>query len=102
MSDEQNGELLSALKEMTQTRGWQLFVEHLKAEWGPEGYGREMQRALASIPAGPDRAYEIARLAEQVDATAKAVNQIIVWPKEEMKRLTPPPVSRNPLRRITR
>jgi hypothetical protein len=89
VENEQAGEVLSALKEMTQTRGWSLFVDHLKAEWGPQGYGRRMQEALSSVPAGPDRVYEIARIAEQVDATARAVNALVEWPKDEMKRQTP-------------
>ncbi len=82
-------EALPALRELVQSAGWQLLKAQALAEWGPAGYGREMQRALASVPVGPDRPYELARIAEQVDNTAKAVNALIRWPDEEIKKLAP-------------
>jgi hypothetical protein len=90
------------LKELVQSEGWRLLVEQAKREFGPEGYGRAMQRALSSIPQGPDRAYEIARVAEQIESTAKAVNDLIKWPKEEIARLAPKPESRRPFASLRR
>ena len=98
-----DGSELSALVDLTQSEGWRLVLGYLRAEWGPEGYGRKMQAELSKVAAGPDRAYEIARLAEQIDATSEAVNLIASWPDERVKQLREPSKSRAPfaaLRRI--
>lgn len=81
--------VVGALRELVQSRGWQLLKEQADREYGPAGYGREMQRALASVPAGPERPYELARLAEQVDNTARAVQALVKWPEEQIAKLTP-------------
>ena len=96
---------LAAYKDLLQSLGWKLLKAHADHDWGPAGYGVQMQRALASIPQGPDRAYELARVAEQVDATAKAVNALIEWPEQAVKLLAPEKPSRQPfagLRRMGR
>lgn len=80
---------LGALRELLVSRGWHLLKVQADREWGPEGYGRRMQEALAKVPAGPDRAYEIADVAERVDATARAVHQIMRWPSEQLRELAP-------------
>jgi hypothetical protein len=87
--DEQTPESIeSALRELVQTPGWQLLMAQADVEWGPTGYGRRMQEAIATIALGPDRAYQIADVAERVDATARAVTDILAWPKEQIRRLT--------------
>lgn len=92
---------LTALKDLVQSAGWKLLKEQARHEWGDIGYGRRMQEALSSIPAGPDRQWEIARIAEQVDATARAINAIIAWPTQEIAKHAPGKVSgRNPFRRM--
>jgi len=90
VSDEtpDRSEIVSALRDLVQSRGWQLLLARAKDDHGPAGYGREMQRALSQIPAGPDRAWEVARVAEQVDATARAVNAILSWPDQQIAQLT--------------
>lgn len=93
---------LTSLKELVTSPGWLLLVAQAKAEHGPEGYGRAMQAALSSIPQGPDRAYEIARVAEQVEATARAVNALIKWPSEQIARLSPKMPSRRPFAGLRR
>jgi hypothetical protein len=103
--DEQVDSVDVALKDLIQSEGWRVFKAAVDNEWGPLGYGREMQRALSSIPPGPDRAYELARVAEQVEATAQAVHQIIAWPTEELKRRsakTAPPRGLDRFRRLAR
>ena len=80
--------IVGALSDLLSSEGWRIFREAVNASWGPVGYGLEMQRALSSIPAGPDRAWEIAQIAERVEATAQAVNGLIAWPAEEIKRRT--------------
>ena len=94
--------LIGALRDLVQSEGWRLLKAQCDTEWGPAGYGRRMQEALAQVPAGPDRAYEIARVAEQVDATARAVNALVTWPTEEIKRLSPSQKSANPLQALRR
>lgn len=78
-----------ALRDLVQTEGWRVLKAQADNEWGPQGYGRRMQEALATVPNGPDRPYELARIAEQVDATARAVNALIGWPAEEISRRSP-------------
>lgn len=85
MAEEQDS-ITAALRDLVSSEGWRIFKEAAEREWGASGYGREMQHAITAIPHGPDRAYELARVAEQVDATARAVNQIIAWPTEELAR----------------
>lgn len=82
-------DLLPALRDLMQSAGWQLLKAQAEREWGPVGYGAAMERAIVSIPNGPDRPYELARVAEQVHATAKAVHALMVWPEEQIKQLTP-------------
>jgi hypothetical protein len=95
-------EELTALNELRQSAGWRLFLAHLDQEHGPAGYGRRMQRALSEIQPGPERAYEVARVAEQVDATARAVNELVKWPEERIRLLTPEPASRRPFAALRR
>ncbi len=84
---------LVALKDMIASRGWELLMAHAKREHGPEGYGRTMQAKLSAIPAGPDRAFEIAQAAELVDSTARAVNALMEWPAQQIRALTPKALS---------
>lgn len=95
---------LAALKDLVHSPGWKLLTAQARHEWGPEGYGIQMQQALANIGTGPDRAYELAAVAEKVDATARAVNALIAWPEEQIAKLGPKPKGRpfEALRRITR
>jgi hypothetical protein len=83
------GEIAMALRELLASPGWQLLEQQIAREWGPEGYGRRMQEALSRIKPGPDRAYELAAVAETVEATARAVEQIRRWPAEQIKALSP-------------
>lgn len=101
-ADDPRAHQLVVLHDLVQSEGWALLVAHLKQEWGPDGYGRKMQTALAGIPAGPDRAYAIERVAEQIDATARAVNEIVEWPAIQMRALTPSASSRRPFASLRR
>lgn len=93
---------IAALRDLLSSPGWQLLREQAAKDWGPAGYGAQMQAALASVPQGPDRAYEIARLAEQLDNTCQAVNRIIAWPTEELHRLEPVKESTRPFNKLRR
>ena len=79
----------SALRDLVQSEGLKLFDAQIAEEWGPSGYGRRMQEALAQVPNGPDRAFEIAAVAERVDATARAVEAIRRWPYEQISKREP-------------
>lgn len=103
MADEEPSDpVLGALRDLLQSEGWRLLKAQAADEWGPVGYGRQMQRALSAIPNGPDRAYELARVAEQVDATARAVNALIAWPTEELTRRAPTQRSHRPFASLRR
>lgn len=105
MNDEQedltNGEL-TALRDLVQSQGWTVLKAHFEREWGPSGYGWRIQDALSQIPQGPERAYEVARIAEQVTATTKAMNEMIAWPSERIAELQSPKPSRAPFARLRR
>ncbi len=103
--NEQTDPIVSALKDMLQSEGWRIYREACDHEWGPSGYGRRLQEGISTVQVGPDRPYELARIVEQVDATAKAVNAVLKWPAEEVARRAAPKPSTRPfdaLRRMTR
>lgn len=98
-------EQVAALKELLQSTGWKMLLEYANELTGPIGYSRSMQRALSSIPAGPDRPYELMRATEQIQAVAQAVTRVTNWPAEALAQLTPKKSSGMPfemLRRVTR
>lgn len=88
MSDNEPDPIAGALRDLLQSEGWRIFKQAADEQWGAVGYGREMQRALSTVPHGPERHYELARVAEQVEATAQALHRILSWPAEEIKRRT--------------
>ncbi len=94
-----------AYAELVQMPGWQLFVATARQEWGGEGYGRKMRAALASVPPGPDRPYEVARVAERIDDQATAINNLLSVPAERIKAVAATVAPSRPfeaLRRLTR
>jgi hypothetical protein len=105
MSDERSTEeQIAALRELLESTGWKMLLEYANDLTGPIGYSRSMQHALASIPAGPDRPYELMRATEQIQAVAQAVTQVTNWPAEALAQLTPKKhsVPFEMLRRVTR
>lgn len=85
-----------ALKDLLDSEGWKLLARHAADEWGDVGYGQRMKAAVRAIAQGPDRVYELARVAEQVDATKAALDEILNWPFQELQRLTPQTKRRMP------
>lgn len=101
MSDsDEKDPVVAALQELLHSEGWKIFKAAADAAWGPTGYGYEMRQTLATIPAGPDRSWEIAQAAERVEATAKAVEKIIAWPTEEISRRTTASVPARPFAKL--
>lgn len=101
-STEQDGGELAALRDLVQSEGWKILRLHAGSEWGPIGYGERMRKALTAVANGPDRAYEIAQHAEQVEATSKAVDELIAWPTARIKALEAPAASRQPYAMLRR
>jgi hypothetical protein len=97
-----SGSALLALRDLVQSDGWQLLTAYARAQWGPEGYGRRMQAAIATVPHDADRPFEIARVAQEVDAVARAVNEIVAWPESQIRALAPKPESRRPFHNLRR
>jgi hypothetical protein len=93
---------LAAFKELVQSIGWRLLKAHAAHDWGPEGYGRQMQAALVKVPQGPDRAYELAQVAERVEATSQAVNAVMTYPEEQIRLLSPEKASKRPFNALRR
>jgi hypothetical protein len=97
-------EIANALRDLLQSRGWQLLKEQAEREWGPAGYGRRLEEALATVDAGPDRAYAVTETVDRVRATARAVSQILAWPSEQLRTAAPAkqPSAFERLRRVHR
>lgn len=95
-----------ALKAMVESDGWKIMTRRSADEWGYVGYGLKMKAALDSLPLGPDRVYEVARIAEQVTATKTAIDEIMAWPTQELddlhKKLKPEARSRRPFAALRR
>lgn len=101
-SSEVDVERIAALKDLLESPGWKLLTRHGADEWGEVGYGRRMREGVRNVPQGPERAYELARIAEQVDATKSAIDEILNWPIEELRRLTQPASPRGPFAGLRR
>ncbi len=96
---------LLALRDLLRHRGFEMQWAHAKQEYGPEAYGRKLQAAFAAIPPGPDRAYQMEKVTDEIGAMFKAVNELMEWPLQEVKRRAPERQSKRPfdaLRRISR
>lgn len=100
--DRSPANIVAALKDLIQSDGWKLFVAQLEHEWGPAGFGREVQRVTAAIPPGQENAYEIADAVKRVQMTAKAVNDLVKWPEEQIRALSDPRVDRRPFAALRR
>ena len=77
-------DITEALDALLKSSGWQLFRAHYDAEWGPRGtrYTSELEKALDL--ADPALAASQAR---QIVSARKAIEQLMVWPSEELARL---------------
>lgn len=105
IEDRSTEEQIAALKDLLQSTGWKMLLEYANDLTGPIGYSRSIQQALAKIPNGPDRPYELMRATEQIQAVAEAVTRVTNWPSEQLAQLTPKKASGMPfemLRRVTR
>jgi len=69
------------LDDLTKHPGWQLFKEHARKQWGPEGYGRKMKQALA-INNGIEQAVTI----RSVDYASTEINALLTWPEAMAKK----------------
>lgn len=94
--------VIGALSDLLQSEGWRLLKTQAEREWGPSGLGRRMSEAIASVGTGPDRQYELGQVAEQTYTTANAVNALIAWPSEELRRRQPPAPARRPFAGLRR
>ena len=78
-------ELAGQLESLLTHPGWQLFLDHVEADWGPAGvkYQSELDKALNLLD---DNA--AASQARQVRAGRKIIETLLAWPAEELARLT--------------
>ena len=94
--DQDPAERVAALKDLVQSPGWALLTRHAADEWGEVGFGRRMRAAVTQVQPGPDRVYDLARVAEEVTATKAAMDAVLNWPFQELQRLAAPQKSRIP------
>jgi hypothetical protein len=91
-------ELIPVLRDLLHSDGWTWFTDYVAKEWGPAAYGRKINAALSTIPAGPDYPYEVAKVTQQIHAECEAINALVKHPSELLKRLT----DKTPARRFDR
>lgn len=101
-TEDTGAERAGALKDLVESEGWKLLARRAADEWGEVGYGRRMRLAIEQTQQGPDRVYEVARIAEEVTATKRAIDEILNWPFQELQRLKPAPKSRRPFDALRR
>ena len=94
MSDD----LKTALEDLIHAPGWLLFKEHARKEWGPEGYGRKVQTAIAT----KSGTAELAPAVEQIHATTREINELMKWPEQQLKKAAPKDVGPMPMQRVGR
>lgn len=71
-------------EELLKSPGWQRFVGYARKQWGPEGYGVRIKRAIGEAKsAGIDLAEAVAR----VDAANDEINKLLSYPKERAEAL---------------
>lgn len=92
--DDDQPALVGALKDLLQSPGWHWLCQQAEQDYGPAGYGRRLNAAVAEIPNGPDQPYEIAAATKRIHEECRAVNALIKRPKEELDRLTIKPDTR--------
>jgi hypothetical protein len=79
MTDEQQ-----ALDSLLTHPGWLLFRQHVKAQWGPEGYARRLKQEVTNA-IGKDQSVEAAL--KMVDFANNEIDQIQAWPLLRLKQI---------------
>ena len=73
-----------ALEGLLTHPGWLLFRQMCRAQWGAEGYGRQVKRAIATAR---EKHTDVAHAVEAVDFANDQINSLLSWPSEEVRRL---------------
>ena len=69
-------EARSALEGLQTHPGWLLFKQEAKRRWGPEGYARELKRAIGvAIEKGKNAEAAI----ERIDYAQDEINALLTW-----------------------
>lgn len=77
-------DVTDTLESLLASEGWRLYTEHVKAEWGPGGYGRKVKQALTDARA---RNEDAAAAVDKVDYANEQIGDVIGWPRQELARL---------------
>lgn len=83
--DEETGEA-RALRELLESSGWAILKRAIDQQWGPRAYGLKMRALLRQVQ-GDTRQQEVARQADQLEATCNAVDEVIAWPAQRLRQL---------------
>jgi len=96
VADEQDDDapLPIALRDLVLSDGWRWLCQQADLEAGPAAYGKRINAAIAAIPAGPNREFEVSAAIDKIHASCEAVNALIAKPKEMLQRLTETPKKR--------
>lgn len=87
-----------SLQDLVTSKGWLVFKEHARKEWGPEGYGRKVSQVIASNTG----TLQLAPAVELIHRATEEINQLLRWPEDELKRLEPKPEHVPSMQRVPR
>ena len=88
-----------SLQDLVTSKGWLLFREHARKEWGPEGYGRKLARVMDNFASKP---VELTAELQKVHTATLEIDALLAWPDHELKRLEPKPEPTLSLHRVPR
>ena len=75
-----------ALQDLVTSKGWLLFKEWARVQWGPEGYGRQIAGVMHRYADNTDKlAVELGK----VHYATEEINALMKWPDEQLKKGEP-------------
>lgn len=90
------------LRELVQSEGWKLFLEHVEATWGADAQLQKIDAAHRELEPGNEAGERMTAL--QIRAAAKSIQRLVSWPAEKIG-MNQAPARRTPFelfRRIAR
>jgi len=76
-----------ALAALVTSDGWRLFTEYVREAWGPAAYRQRCRSEIAKLRRTADLDDVSALSVAEVEAATQAIEQIMTWPGERLKKL---------------
>jgi len=75
-----------ALQDLVTSKGWLLFKEWARVQWGPEGYGEKIAAVMHRYA---DDALALGQELRKVHTATEEINVLMKWPEEQLKKGEP-------------